>query len=284
MRFDDVRESLNLRHLVDRGLHEVPLEKIVGTLGRAKEFNRVFLPRRESSRDRWEAIRRLAEGPEGFPPIRLYKVGDAYFVVDGHHRVSVARSLGAPTIEAHVHEFLTPVPLAADESVQEVILKRGLADFLEATGLEPSSHDEFLTTVANGYERLLDHINVHRYFQGLEQQREIAWGEAVRSWYEAVYRPMIEHIQGRGGVEDFPGRTETDLYLFTMDYLHRLKLQRGFDEVELEDAVAEYYAEHHHPDPGLLSRLRRFWRRFATGKVRRSRRISPPRGERPSGR
>jgi len=85
--FDRVRAGLRLKHIVDRGLHDVPLERIVGTLGREREFNREFLPREEALRDRWEEVEELAEGPAGFPAVELYKVGDAYFVVDGHHRL-----------------------------------------------------------------------------------------------------------------------------------------------------------------------------------------------------
>jgi hypothetical protein len=106
--FETVRRGLELRHLVDRGIHEVPLDRIVGTLGRPGELNRAFLPRDEALKDRWDRLMNLAEGPHGFPPMELYKVGQACFVVDGHHCVSVARALGAPSIEAHVTELLTP--------------------------------------------------------------------------------------------------------------------------------------------------------------------------------
>ncbi|HEX9148638.1 MAG TPA: hypothetical protein VF958_05685, partial [Thermoanaerobaculia bacterium] len=215
--FDAVREKFRLRRLVDRGIQEVPLERIAGTVQREREFNRAFLPRDESLRDRWQEIEGLAEGAKGFPPVELYRVGETDFVVDGHHRVSVARSLGASTIEAHVKEFETAVPLDPTSSIEDVVLKEGLSDFLETTGLSPERPDEFRTTEANGYERLIDHINVHRHFRGVNERREIPWPEAVRSWRDTVYRPMIERIETSGVLEEFPGRTPTDLYLFTMD-------------------------------------------------------------------
>jgi hypothetical protein len=154
-------------------------------------------------------------------------VGDVDFVVDGHHRVSVARAKGAPTIEARVKEFLTDVPLSAGASLEDVLLKEGLAGFLEAAGLVPSSPDEFRVTAPNGYERLLDHISVHRYYRGIELQRPVSWEEAARSWYETVYRPMIETIRQSQILSHFPGHTETDLYLFTMDHLHHLRQRYG---------------------------------------------------------
>lgn len=237
--FEAVRRELSLKSLVDRGVREVPLGRIVGTLRPTNEFNRAFLPRAEGLRDRWQQLRELAEGPEGFPPIEVYQVAEAFFVVDGHHRVSVARSLGAPTIEAHVREFLTPVPLGAEDSVEDVLLRRGLADFLAATGLHPGHSDEFRTTEVDGYERLLEHIRVHGYYRGIEEGRDLPWQEEVASWRDTVYRPMVEVIRGSGILEEFPGRTETDLYLFTMDHLHDLRQRYGDPSLAPGEAVAD---------------------------------------------
>lgn len=225
--FEEVRDRLGLRRVVDRGTRDVPLEKIVGTFGRRGEFNRAFLPRSEALRERWEDVRDLAEGAAGFPVVELYLVGDVYFAVDGHHRISVARSLGAPAIEAHVLEFLTPVPLGPGDSLEDVLQKEGLADFLDATGLVPSAPDEFRVTHPGDYAEMLEHVAVHRYFLGLELERDVAWAEAVRSWYETLYRPMTETIRASGVMQDFPRRTEADLYLFTARHLHELRMRFG---------------------------------------------------------
>ena len=237
--FDEVKEGLHLRRFVDRGVAEVPLDLIVGTVGRERDFTRAFLPRHESLRERWGRMTALVEGPEGFPPVELYKVGDVYFVVDGHHRVSVARRMGLDRIEARVREFQATVPISSDESLEEVLLKGGLADFLEATGLRPERPDEYRTTEVGGYERLLDHARTHRYFLGLEHGRPFTWEEAVASWRDTVYRPMIEAIRRSGALSEFPGRTETDLYLFTMDHLHYLRQHYGVP-VTAEEAVRDF--------------------------------------------
>jgi hypothetical protein len=258
--FDQVREGLWLKHVVDRGLQEVPLDAIVGTLGRAREFTRAFLPREDSLRGRWEQVRRMVEGPTGLPPVDLYKVGDAYFVVDGHHRVSVARSLGAARIEARVKEYLTPVSLSADESVEGVLLKRFLADFVEATGLGDEGGDEFRLTQVGGYERLLDHVKTHRYFLGVELSREVGWAEAVASWRDTIFRPMVEIIRTSGVLADFPGRTEADLYLFVMDHLHFLRERCRPEPVEPEAAL-RHFRKLGRARGGWLERLGRWWRR-----------------------
>lgn len=257
--FDEVRKGLRLQHLVDRGLHEVPLDRIVGTLGRPGEFNRAFLPRDDSLKNRWDRLRDLAEGPVGFPPVELYKVDQAYFVVDGHHRVSVARSLDAPTIEAHVMEFLTPVPLEPGVSVEDVLLRSGLAAFLEATGLVPEGPDDYRTTVPDGYERLLEHIRVHGYYRGIEQGRDIPWREEVASWRDTVYRPMMRIIHESGILEEFPGRTETDLYLYVMDHLHKLRQRYRNPALPPEMAVEDFgHRSAEHQPAG-------WWRRWWAG-------------------
>jgi len=225
--FEEVRDRLQLRSFVDRGVTEVPLDAIVGTLGRARDFNRAFLPREEVSRSRWEGVRGLAEGQPGFPPVELYRVGEIYFVVDGHHRLSVARALGLDRVEARVREFSSPVPVTADLDLRGLLAERGRAEFLDATGWTAAAPDELRATDPDAHARLLEHIAVHRYFRGLEESREISWREAVQSWRYTVYGPAIEAIRASGVLDQFPGRTETDLYLFTMDHLHYLRERFG---------------------------------------------------------
>lgn len=238
--FGEVRERLHLKQLVDRGIQEVSLDRIVGSLGREREFTRGFFPREEALRERWQELKELAEGSRGFPPVELYYVNDVYFVVDGHHRVSVAKSLGSQTIEARVKEFRSPIKLTPQTSLEEVLLKSNLADFLETTGLVQELPGDCEMTIPNGYEILLDHISVHRYYLGIEKGSAVSWDEAVRSWRDIIYRPMVEIIKKHGIQEWFPGRTETDLYLFTMDHLHYLREKLAPKDVLPEQAVKHF--------------------------------------------
>jgi hypothetical protein len=255
--FETVRRELGLRHLVDRGMRQVPLDRIVGTLGRPGEFNRAFFPRVEGLRDRWDRLKDLAEGPEGFPPVELYQVDQACFVVDGHHRVSVAKAMGAPTIEAHVTEFLTPMPLDPGVSLEEVLSFSGLAAFLEATGLEAETPEDYRVTVPDGYQRLIEHIRVHGYYKGIEEGRDVPWREEVASWRDHVYRPMIGVIRRSGILEEFPGRTEADLYLFVMDHLHHLREQYRNPGVPPDVAMEDFEQTQIPPKPS--GRWRGWW-------------------------
>jgi hypothetical protein len=256
--FEAIRETLRLRSLTDRGVEEIPLDQIVGSFGREREFNRAFLPRTEALRRRWQKVHDQALGLAGFPSIELFKVGGAFFVLDGHHRVSVARAVGAPTIEAHVREWETDVTIGPNDSVEQLVLRRGRADFLEATALVAGDID-FVMTEPDGYERLLDHVSKHRYYLGIDQKRHIPWPEAVASWRDTMYEPTIALIRSSGVLAGFPSRTETDLYLFAMDHLHFLRERYGAEKVGPAAAVEEMLVER---SKKAFHRLRALWRRI----------------------
>jgi len=173
--FEDVRQKLHAHTSGgQRGVQNIPVTAIVGSVGRYTDFTRTFLPKNPKDEERWARIMALVTDPAGggLPPIEVVKVGDAYFVQDGHHRVSVARALGAETIEAYVNEIPTNVPLPADANPEDLILKEEFTDFLERTHLNRSRPDSNLELTATGmYAELLDHIQVHQYFMGLDHQR-----------------------------------------------------------------------------------------------------------------
>ena len=258
--FEEVREKLRLRSVFDRGVEEVPIDRIVGSFGREREFNRAFLPRTESLRRRWQKIHDQALGLAGLPTIELFKVGEAFFVLDGHHRVSVARALGAPTIEAHVREWETNVAIGPDDSIPQLVLRRGRADFLEYTQID-AADDELVVTEPDGYDRLLDHVSKHHYYMGLNEKRDVSWPEAVRSWRDTVYGPTIAVIRGSEVLSEFPGRTETDLYLFAMEHLHFLRERYGAEQVGPAAAVQEMVVER---SKRAFRRLRALFRRGRT--------------------
>jgi len=241
--FKEVRDKLKIRGQHYVGLQTIPLDKIVGSVGRYHEFNRAFLPTQDHIRERWKRIYEVAHSSEGFPPIDVYKIGDVYFVRDGHHRVSVVKELGATTIEATVTELDTPVPLSADVEEKDLDLKGEYATFLQETGLSAVRPDPQLQfTLPGQYQKLYEHIAVHRHFLGLREQREIPYPEALTRWYDEVYRPVIEVIREERILEDFPGRTEADLYLWIIEHQHYLGERYG-EEVPLEQAAAEFSKE-----------------------------------------
>lgn len=245
LRFEEVKQRLRLRDERYLGLQEVDLEKIVGSVGRYKDFTRNFLPKTNAIRSRWQRLDAMARGPEGFPPIELYKVGDAYFVVDGNHRVSVARQLGMKNIEAYVTEYPTPVPLEPDTQPDDLLIKEGYADFLRETGLATLRPDaQIILTEPARYRQLIEHISVHKYFMGLDQKRDISWPEAVTSWYDAVYMPLIHLIREYDMLEFFPGRTEADLYAWLLKHQEAMRLQHGGEDfASMSETVEDFLAK-----------------------------------------
>jgi len=103
--FDDLRKIPGTMGRIHRGLRTVPVAQIGGSVGRCSEFDRDFMPARASVRERWKRIDRAFHRGEELPPVSLYKVGGFYFVLDGHHRVSVASYHGVEWIDAHMTEF-----------------------------------------------------------------------------------------------------------------------------------------------------------------------------------
>jgi len=234
--FDEVRAGLRLSHTRYLGLQNVPLGKIVGSVGRYRDFDREFLPRHDSQETRWRRIYDLTHSSGGFPPVELYKVGDAYFVRDGNHRVSVARINGSPTIEAYVTEYLTPVPVSAEDTLDDILIKAGEANFLQTTQLDKLRPDQNIRLTNPGrYRELLRHIADHKYFLEVEQQREVPYEEAVASWYDNVYMPLVREIRARDILRHFPGRTEADLYAWLVQ--HRAELERRYGLGQVKDVV-----------------------------------------------
>jgi nucleotide-binding universal stress UspA family protein len=243
LRFEDVRGKLKGRAVRQLGLQEIPLDAIVGSVGRYTDFTRSFLPRRDSDEQRWARVQLAAQDLSGLPPIQVYKIGDVYFVRDGNHRVSVARQFEQTHIQANVTEILTRVPLSPDVQPEELLVKAQYTDFLEQTRLdEIRPGADLALTVAWRYHKLLEHIEVHRHYMGLEQQREIPYQEAVAHWYDEVYLPTVRVIRRRGMLRDFAGRTETDLYLWLLEHHAELQEALGW-EVQAEEAAEDLAAQ-----------------------------------------
>jgi hypothetical protein len=261
--WEEVRDKLHIRGQIYRGVTSVPVSQIVGSVGRYKDFDRVFLPKQDKTANRWRSIARAYYDEVSLPPVKLYKVGEAYFVLDGNHRVSVARERSVTFMDAEVIEAAAKVPVTEDLDASDLEIKGEYADFLERThcdDLLPGVRIEF--TIAGGYARLIEHIAVHRYFMGLEQEGLVSEDQAVLSWYENLYRPLAEIVLERGTLAEFPGRTEADLYLWIMDHQHYLRERFG-GGVEIA-AAAEHFADHYTMRP--IKRVLRTMRGLVTGQ------------------
>lgn len=253
--FDEISQKLKVKGSSPRGLQEIPLEAIVGSVGRYRDFTRSFLPRQESDKERWAGVALAMKELTGLPPIELYQIGKAYFVLDGNHRVSVARQLGATTIEAFVTEFKTKVPLSPDDQPDDLIIKAEYADYLEKTGLYRLHPEADLRTTAPGrYWELETQIEAQRFLLSQDQEREVSLQEAVTHWYDHVYGPVVQMIRQRGILRDFPDRTETDFYLWILRHRSELEKELGW-QIDPSTAAADLVTGHSARPARLISRV-----------------------------
>ena len=246
--YDEVRQILHAQEMGSRStLEEVPLDKIVGSVGRYQDFNSAFLPRSDALEERWAQVDAVRESLTGLPPVDLLKVGDLYFVRDGNHRVSVARAHGEESIEAYVTPVETAVPVEAEtaDELREWLIEASRLQFLKRTGLDKCCPDAPIRLTEPGRYRDLDEqIAVHRWYLGEQRGQEVSYEEAARSWYENVYLPMAREIEQSGLLNDFPDRTITDLYLWLCKHREDLREQYNLqlDEKAAVSTFASVYS------------------------------------------
>jgi hypothetical protein len=251
--YDEVREQIPIRGQHYLGSMQVPIDKIVGSMGRYHDFDRAFLPIQIHTKDRWVSIDKAHYAQRELPPVELYKLGEIYFVKDGNHRISVARERGQEFIDAYVTQIDISVRLTPELRMNDLAMKKEYAIFLMHTGLEKTRPDANLeTTLPETYERLLEHIGVHRWYLGEQRRSEVSFEDAAGHWYDTVYLPLIEIIRQQDVLKEFPGTSEADLYLWIIEYQGYLR--QAYQEetgVEGDDAKSmaaqELVSDYHLP-------------------------------------
>ena len=260
--FEDVRRRLRLREESYKGLMDIPLDQVKGSVGRYQDFTADFLPRNNDMRERWSRVYASMNSMRGVPPIDVYKVGDVYFVRDGNHRVSVARQMDARTIQAHVTELPTSVPLHSGLTLADIDAKAAYAAFLDETELSKTrpSLQSIELSEPSRYPELMGHIYLHA--QVLERLRgqPIATRDAAVDWYDNVYVPavnLIRKYQILDQVKDSTDeRTVADLYLWMVEHLREIRRLYGEQDNSVarkfSDALVDYLAENRTPVPREL--------------------------------
>lgn len=265
--YDEIRRHIPFRGEHSIGLREVLLDQIVGSVNRYHDFDRAFLPRQTHTRSRWESIDRAHLRDVILPPIELYKIGEIYFVKDGNHRVSVARERGQAYIDAYVIEVISDVAIDAHTDVDNLILQQEQRAFYSETHLDTLRPESTLSaSIPVAFDRLLEHIQTHQYFMGLNLGREIPYEEAVTSWYDDVYLPLVQVLRQQNILRQFPGRTETDLYLWVIEHLWFMQ-EEQHKPISLQEAAA-HFADEFSASP--LRRLFYLVRDYITSIFKRS--------------
>ncbi|MGJ3239437.1 MAG: hypothetical protein ACFE0Q_12075 [Anaerolineae bacterium] len=229
--FDDVRARLRLREESYKGLQDIPLDKIVGSVGRHKDFTSTFLPKTNEMKERWSRVYAKMNSLEGVPPIEVYQVDDVYFVRDGNHRVSVAREINSKTIQAHVTELPTAVDLEPGMTLEDLDAAAAYVNFLEETHLKRlrPMHQSMQLSDPSGYAELMGHIYLHGQVMETLHNTPIKTEDAAADWYDNIYRPAVTLIR-KHQVLDRTGEnkkhTEADLYIWMVDHLRDIRRQQ----------------------------------------------------------
>jgi hypothetical protein len=234
MSFDEVVEALGRRAENYLGTKVIPLDAIVGSVDKVRDFDRRFRPTSGRSRQRWERLARASRTGEEIPPIDVYQVGDYFFVRDGHHRVSVARSLRLDLIEAHVtaiETFLTPVGIGARADLERKYWRRLMLERVPFTGEaraavavdEPFEYGEIAETVEAWAARTM-------HAEGRYMDKETM---AAR-WYAVEFRPVVDMIEAAG----VRGEDERPAEAYLRVACERYRLIRDHEwNTEVMDAV-----------------------------------------------
>ena len=237
--YNEVCERLKVGGGVELGVQEIPLDAIVGSVGRYQDFTRSFLPKSDQDEDRWVGVKTAVNEMVGMPPIDVYKVGDAYFVNDGNHRVSVARQLNSGTIAAYVTEVTSRVPLTDHADPDELICKERYLEFLEKTNLDKLRPEADLSmTFAGHYRGLFYQIAAHQEQMTEQRGEPVPYADAVASWYDDVYLLVVDIIREQGILHSFPERTEADMYGLLSERREELEEALGWS-LDTETAVSD---------------------------------------------
>jgi hypothetical protein len=230
--FEEVKGALGVVSQGYLGMREVPVDKIVGSVGRHRDFDRAFLPSKPDLGTRWRRIDEIMHRAEELPPVSLFKIGDAYFVNDGNHRVSVARQQGVEMIDAEVVELRSRVPIDSALTARDLLHKlehRHLLERLPMDRVLPEIKVE-LSDVGD-YRRLATFIEAHGFRISQLWRRYVSPEEVLGDWYEYHYRPIAEMIREERVLDAFPDRTELDLYLWIVNHRERLALEARDEKI-----------------------------------------------------
>jgi hypothetical protein len=239
----DVKEILKPKNETYQGMRMVPINLIVGSEGRYRDFNKFFLPNADHLKARWTRVDEARIRDIILPPIQLYEIGGVYFVRDGNHRVSVARTQGVEIIDAEVTSLSTEIaitPAMTADDLRVAVIQYEKKMFYEKTRFADITGCQDLDFSNTGqYDVIYNHILGHKYFMNQNVAGEIPFEEAMISWYTRVYEPIISIIKKEWLLVKFPGRTASDLYVWLVKHWDFLKKKYGV-YYSLSDAARDF--------------------------------------------
>jgi hypothetical protein len=234
MPYEEVVEALGFVSERSMGYQVVALEKIVGSVDRGRDFDRRFRPTSGRSRSRWEQIAAAARRGEAFPPVDLVKVGELYFVRDGHHRVSVARALGRNDIDANVTDVHTRIDAGNAMKLSDLPLKSHERVFFERVPLPAPARTEIVLSDPTDYDELAEAVEAWGFRATQSRGEPLDREQTALLWLETEYRPVVASLREAGLIG---GSTETEAYMRIVDERYRLLRTHNWSEEVLQQLL-----------------------------------------------
>lgn len=253
--FEEVRKKLDLTPSGMRKVENIPLDSIIGSVGRYADFTRSYWPIDGTDEQRWARVKMAINDMSGVPPIEVYQIGEVYFVRDGNHRVSVFREMGATEIQAYVEKLATKVPISSDDDIDDIITKAEKTKFLLNTQLDQHrSEADIQLSVPGAYKDIQDHIQIYQQYLSQTQNRPVSLPEAAAEWYDHYYCVVVNAINRFGIRRDFPGHTEGDIYMRVWKHRGKVMDETQID-VSVDWATRDLVDQKGHSPEKILSRL-----------------------------
>lgn len=261
-----VRKVIKTQSETYIGMKVIPINKIVGSEGRYRDFDNQFFPKRSIIKERWEHVDEAVIKDIVLPPIKVYELGGLYFVRDGNHRVSVAKSKGVEFIDAEVVSLQTEIKLSPARTLngmmKQIISYEKRNFYFETNFGDITDYWVLDFSTAGQYDVIYNHILTHKYFINQNQTEEIPMEDAILSWFNNVYLPVVTTIHKYKIMKYFRKNTVSDLYVWIITFYDELKKKFG-DGLPLDQIVNDIKREKKF---SLLSRVRNFIKKYILKK------------------
>ena len=248
---NDVKQLIRPINETYLGMKVIPIDKIIGSEGRYKDFDNNFFPKSSHLRHRWEHVDEAAIKSITLPPIKVYEINGLYFVRDGNHRVSVAKARGTEFIDAEVVTLQSEIKLKKPNNMNDIV--KQIINYEKRLFYAETSFGDITDfwcldfSRAGRYDVIYNHILTHKYFLNQQQEDEVSMEDAILSWFTKVYVPIISTIQKKKILKKFPKRTYSDLYVWIVRYWDDLKHKFGNNEIPIDLAVEDFIKKYKIP-------------------------------------
>jgi hypothetical protein len=230
--FDEVIAALGRAGERPLGLQTIRLDTIVGTVDSRRDFDRHFRPTSSRVRERWERLALAQRRGEAIPPIEVYRVGDLHFVIDGHHRVSIALATGDKAIDAYVTEILTALPARGITRRGDLLLKSYELMFRSRVPLPASAYTKLVVSNPWSYAELGEAVEAwgFRLIQAEGVFRDRA--EVARRWFRDEYTPVVRMLRDANLAGSC---TDAEAYLVIAGERYRLMRTHEWNDEVIEE-------------------------------------------------